>query len=162
MLRFLQRIFVARPKRRRYTPDEVATARILRELGMSRELIDIQLDADRMIADAHRDSAERNPSTAPTHGSSIGTRFECAVCGQKMLKTGVAKGVAVISRQEMLSGVHGVEECRECGRVWCENCFPARPRFFCECGINQDVIRIENGVTYRGSISLVKAQYMDG
>lgn len=162
MLRFLQRIFVTRPKELRYTPDEAATARTLRELGMSRELIDAELKFKRTIAETHREMAARNPSTAPTHGSPIGTRFQCAICGRKMLKTGVAEGVAFISRQEMLSGVHGVEECRECGRVWCENCFPARPRFFCECGVNQDVIRIENGVTYRGSVSLVKAQYMDG
>jgi hypothetical protein len=160
MLRFLQRFFVAHPKKRRYTPEEAAEARVRRELGMSEELIDNEFEFRRMVADTHRELAARNPSTAPTHGSPVGTRFQCTVCGRKMLKTGVAKGSAFFSRQEMLSGVHGVEECRECGRVWCENCFPSRPRN-CECGINQDVIRIEDGVAYKGSVTLVKAQYLD-
>jgi len=50
-------------------------------------------------------------------------------CGRhiQVLAYGRAGGV-MISREEMASGVGAAELCRECGRVFCDICYPQRPR----------------------------------
>jgi hypothetical protein len=158
MFRFLSRFLAERHRIAGYSRSEAALARTYRELGMSEDIIKTSIEGDRIIAAALRDRAASNPSTAPTHGVRIGTRFQCADCGQGMVKVGIAKGFAAFTRAEIMSGVGGAEECRECGRVYCQACMPRRPPQ-CLCGINQDAFRIDGGVTYRGSFVLTKVQY---
>ncbi len=83
-------------------------------------------------------------------------------CGRhiQVLASGRAGGV-MVSRDEMTSGVGAAELCRECGRVFCDMCYPNRPRNTCPCGRGRDKVYHERGAIHRGSMRLVKVQYLD-
>ena len=83
-------------------------------------------------------------------------------CGRhiQLLAYGRAGGV-MISREEMASDVGAAELCRECGRVFCDICYPQRLRNSCPCGLGRDKVYHERGAMHRGSMHLVKVQYLD-
>lgn len=93
-------------------------------------------------------------------GSKLGKIFECEVCGRRMQKIAVGKGSMALSMAELRSGEVGpAEECRECERVYCTQCYQSRPNK-CVCGINQDAVRIEGSTVYKGSLFLIKVRYL--
>lgn len=83
-------------------------------------------------------------------------------CGRhiRVLELGRAGGVT-INKPEMDSGVGAAELCRECGRVFCDMCYPNRPRNTCPCGRGRDKVYHERGAIHCGSMQLVKVQYLD-
>lgn len=83
-----------------------------------------------------------------------------------MIKLGEPKGGGVLLTggeiQQMMAGnVGAAEECKECGRRYCDRCYPSRPKNTCVCGKGRTSVEILNGVTYTGSMRLVKVQYTD-
>ena len=78
----------------------------------------------------------------------------------RVLACGRAGGVT-IGRDELMGGVGAAELCRECGRVFCDTCYPQRPRNTCPCGRGRDKVYHERGAIHRGSMHLVKVQYLD-
>jgi len=85
----------------------------------------------------------------------------CAGCDRKMTKLGEGSGVVMVLMEERTSGVGTAEECWECGRVYCDGCWPGRSRNSCDCGRGRDAVRSIRGVIYRGSLRLVKVRYLD-
>ena len=83
-------------------------------------------------------------------------------CGRhiQVLAFGRSGGV-MIGRDEMDSGIGAAELCRECGRVFCDICYPQRPRNNCPCGLGRNKVYHEQGATHHGSMHLVKVQYPD-
>jgi hypothetical protein len=83
-------------------------------------------------------------------------------CGRRIqvLAYGRAGGV-MMGRDEMMSGIGAAELCRECGRIFCDACYPQRPRNTCPCGRGRDKVYHERGAIHRGSMQLVKVQYPD-
>jgi hypothetical protein len=100
-------------------------------------------------------------TTADT--SYLGKYFEneasCAICERHMIKLQEAKGRVIITREEDHSNIGTAEECKECGRRYCDRCYPSRPKNDCLCGKGRDIVETHGGVTYRGSMRLVKVQY---
>jgi hypothetical protein len=88
----------------------------------------------------------------------MGKTFECAECGQPMQKIGMAQGQLTLSPLEVTQGVGPAEECRECGRAYCVDCYPQRPNV-CVCGLGQDAVRVVDNVVYKGSLVLIKVRY---
>jgi hypothetical protein len=89
----------------------------------------------------------------------IGAFCQCAACGRELQITGMPQaGGVMMSRDEMWSGTGTAEQCRECGRIYCDPCYLRRGHR-CECGRGQDKVRYEFGARYRGSMRLVKVQY---
>ena len=77
-------------------------------------------------------------------------------------KTGGVRGGVFLTREEMMAGnVGAAEECKECGRRYCDRCYPARPKNSCVCGKGRTSVEEVDGVIYTGSIRLVKVQYTD-
>jgi hypothetical protein len=83
-------------------------------------------------------------------------------CGRhiRVMELGRAGGV-MINKAQMDGGVGAAELCRECGRVFCDMCYPQRPRNMCPCGRGRDKVYHERGAIHRGSMHLVKVQYLD-
>jgi len=82
-------------------------------------------------------------------------------CGRQMQVIGLGQAGGVgMTRQEMLAGVGGAEQCRECGRLFCDICYPQRERNSCPCGKGQTKVYHERGAVHRGSIRLVKVRYL--
>jgi len=86
----------------------------------------------------------------------------CQTCSRQMqLLEFSGKGGVMLAREEFTSGIGGAEQCWECGRVYCDQCYPARPRNTCVCGRGRDAVRHIGGTVYRGSLRLVKVRYLD-
>lgn len=86
---------------------------------------------------------------------------QCEVCHRPLAVIGNGGPMGVMmTREEATSGLVGAaEQCWECHRVYCENCYPNRPRNTCVCGRGRDAVRQVGGTTYRGSLHLVKVRY---
>ncbi len=69
-------------------------------------------------------------------------------------------GGVMLDRQQLNAGYGAAEQCWECSRVYCDECYPARPRNSCDCGRGRQRIRSVRGTVYRGSLRLVKVQYV--
>jgi len=69
-------------------------------------------------------------------------------------------GMLHLTRQELAQGIGQAEACRERGRVYCAECYPARPPNTCVCGLGRDAVVVFKGTIYRGSLSLVKVRYL--
>jgi hypothetical protein len=91
----------------------------------------------------------------------LATTKRCAGCGRKMIKLGEGSGCVMVLMEERASGVGTAEECWECGRIYCDGCWPGRSRNSCDCGRGHDAVRSIRGVIYRGSLRLVKVRYLD-
>jgi hypothetical protein len=157
---FWERIFSSRKAGGlQLSNDEFRHAATLRKAGISDDVIGMQIRAERARKEMIRAQATENTSTAPTHGVEIGRVFQCAECGRRMQKIGIGRGSMMMSMAELMSGEVGpAEECRECGRAYCTSCYQNRPHK-CVCGVNQDAVRMEDNVTYRGSLFLIKVKY---
>lgn len=83
-------------------------------------------------------------------------------CGRhiRVIEFGRAGGV-MINKAEIDSGMGAAELCRQCGRVFCNICYPQRPRNSCPCGLGRQKVYHERGATHYGSMQLVKVQYFD-
>jgi hypothetical protein len=88
-----------------------------------------------------------------------GSSTECAVCGRKLEKLGGGQGYVMLSVEQAKGGIGVAEECRECGRFYCDRCYPSRPANSCTCGKGRDQTHREGGTLFRGSLRLVKVQY---
>ena len=86
----------------------------------------------------------------------------CEVCGRWMLKLEAGAGYVLLSRQDLLMGIHPAEECWECGRLYCDNCYPSRSPNSCVCGKGRDKGRVVGNVHFRGSLHLVKVRDLGG
>jgi hypothetical protein len=95
-------------------------------------------------------------------GGTSGPTLCAGGCGRhiQVLALGRSGGV-MIGRDEMDSGIGAAELCRECGRVFCDTCYPQRPRNNCPCGLGRNKVYHERGATHHGSMHLVKVQYLD-
>jgi hypothetical protein len=71
----------------------------------------------------------------------VASMKRCEVCGRKMLKLEEGKGCVMISMVDKIGGIGTTEQCWECGRVYCDNCWPLRDRNSCVCGLGRDKIR---------------------
>jgi len=67
----------------------------------------------------------------------------------------------VTTRGEMAKGFGTAEQCWECHRVYCDQCYPSRNRNSCVCCRGRDAVRRIGGATFRGSMRLVKVRYRD-
>lgn len=87
---------------------------------------------------------------------------KCETCFHQMqvLRLHRRQGGVTLSREEMATGVAQAEQCWECGRVYCAECYPSRPRNTCVCGRGRDAVRRLGGTVYRGSLRLVKVRYV--
>jgi hypothetical protein len=86
---------------------------------------------------------------------------KCETCSHEMQVLDFAgRGAVTLSRDEMASGVAQAEQCWECGRVYCAECYPSRPPNTCVCGRGRDAVRHIGGTVYRGSLRLVKVRYV--
>lgn len=76
--------------------------------------------------------------------------LRCELCGRRMQKLetgkGYMKGYIIIEKQAMKKGEGPAEECQECGRVYCWDCYPAMPRK-CACG--------------KRTLKLIKVRYLN-
>lgn len=86
--------------------------------------------------------------------------LRCEVCGIRLQKIDNSRGYIMLAPDEAMSGVSPAEECQECGRVYCGNCYPFRPNI-CVCGRGKGSIKSNDGVVYRGSLRLIKVRYFD-
>jgi len=88
---------------------------------------------------------------------------KCETCSRRMqtLESGAMRCGIMLTREELFSGIGGAEQCWECGRAYCDHCYPARPRNSCVCGQGRDAVRDIGGTVYRGSLRLVKVRYLD-
>lgn len=85
----------------------------------------------------------------------------CETCPQEMQVLGDAGlGGVTLSRDQIASGSGVAEQCWECGRVYCDQCYPARPRNTCVCGRGRDAVRHIGDTVYRGSLRLVEVRYL--
>lgn len=85
----------------------------------------------------------------------------CEACGSTMEYIEQGRGGLTISRDEINAGYGAAEECQECGRIYCQKCYPSRQMNTCVCCKGRDSVKIENGVRYHGSIRLVKVFYLE-
>ncbi len=84
----------------------------------------------------------------------------CEMCGRTMQQVASGAGKVMLTMEEQKSGIGVAEVCWECGRLYCDNCYPSRPPNTCVCEQGRDKTRIVDGVTYRGSLHLVKVRYL--
>ncbi len=84
----------------------------------------------------------------------------CESCTCLMQKVDIGKGFVKLSLQDVISGFGVAEECWECGRLYCLACFSSRPPNTCVCGKGRDRVRKMEGVTYEGSLRLIKVLYL--
>lgn len=87
---------------------------------------------------------------------------QCETCSRRIQVLEFSgKGNVLLSRDEFTSGIGAAEQCWECGRVYCDQCYPARPANTCACGRGRDVVRHIGGTIYHGSLRLVKVRYLN-
>ena len=87
---------------------------------------------------------------------------QCETCSRRMQVLEFSgKGGVMLAREEFTAGIGGAEQCWECGRVYCDHCYPARPPNTCFCGQGGDAVRHIDGTVYRGSLRLVKVRYLE-
>lgn len=86
---------------------------------------------------------------------------QCETCSRRMEVLGISGGAGVVlSLEEMMTGrIGAAEQCWECERVYCNACYPNRPRNTCVCGLGRLAVREVGGTTHRGSLHLVKVRY---
>lgn len=90
------------------------------------------------------------------------TAERCETCSRPMCVIEFSsKGAVMLSRGEFATGIGSAEQCWECGRLYCDRCYPAREPNTCSCGRGQDAVRHIDGTVYRGSLRLVKVEYME-
>lgn len=85
----------------------------------------------------------------------------CEVCGRKIEKLESGDGYIMLSINQAMASMGGAEECRECGRLYCDRCYPSRPPNTYVCGKGRDSIHTEGGTVFKGSLRLVKVRYLD-
>ena len=85
---------------------------------------------------------------------------QCEVCGRRMQKVQAGRGYVVIFAEERVTGTGTAEECWECGRLYCDQCYPSRPPNTCVCGKGREAVRNIGGVVYKGSLRLIKVRYL--
>lgn len=89
-----------------------------------------------------------------------GQQEQCDQCGRSMtIVAGGGPGTLSLAAQEAAAGVGAAERCTACGRVWCADCYPSRPRNSCPCGQGRDKRYQAGGVVYTGPIRLIKVFY---
>jgi hypothetical protein len=86
--------------------------------------------------------------------------LHCEVCNRQMQKLGTGAGYVMITPEDTMIGVGTAEECIECNRVYCDNCYQSRPPNSCVCGRGRDSVRRIGGVIYKGSLRLIKVRYL--
>jgi hypothetical protein len=85
----------------------------------------------------------------------------CETCSHRMQVLGFpGSGGVMLSVEELASGIGEAEQCCECGRLYCAECYPSRPPNTCVCGRGSDVVHRVGGTVYRGSLRLVKVRYI--
>jgi len=85
----------------------------------------------------------------------------CETCSHQMQVLGfLGRGSVMLSAEDLASGIGQAEQCRECGRLYCAECYPSRPPNTCVCGRGRDAVRHVGGTVYRGSLQLVKVRYV--
>jgi hypothetical protein len=155
-----QKLFVSRKLGSlKLSDEELRFAEVLRNLGTTESNIERMIKSRRIDANINSKLAAQNASTAPIHGAEVGRVFACEMCGQRMQKIGIGKGSVTLSIDEMKSGGGVAEECRECGRAYCAECYPKRGKE-CVCGINQYNVRIVGDLVHKGSLLLIKVRYL--
>lgn len=86
----------------------------------------------------------------------------CETCSHQMQVLGFSGGGNVmLSAEDLAAGIGQAEQCWECGRLYCSECYPSRPPNTCVCGRGRDAVHhIGCTVVYRGSLRLVKVRYI--
>src|ERR1039457_2392722 len=86
---------------------------------------------------------------------------KCETCSHQMQVLDFSgRGSVMLSRDEFTSGIGQAEQCWECGRLYCAECYPSRPPNSCVCGRGREAVRHIGGSVYRGSLRLVKVRYV--
>jgi len=70
----------------------------------------------------------------------------CEICGRPLQKLETGEGYIMLTQEQALIGYGPAEECQECSRIYCSNCYPKRPNI-CTCG--------------KRALRLIKARYSD-
>lgn len=86
---------------------------------------------------------------------------QCEICRRRMERIESGRGYVMFSVDQAMAGVGAAEECRECGRLYCDRCYPSRPPNSCVCGKSRDQIHTEGGTVFKGSLRLVKVRYLE-
>jgi len=90
------------------------------------------------------------------------TIMTCETCSRQMqVLESTAKGGVTLSPEELQSGIHVAERCWECGRIYCNKCYPSRPPNSCVCGRGRTAVRRFKGGIQKGSLRLVKVRYIE-
>lgn len=85
----------------------------------------------------------------------------CETCSHQMQVIDFSgSGTVMLSAEEIASGIGQAEQCWECERLYCAECYPSRPPNTCVCGRGRDAVRHLGGTVYRGSLRLVKVRYI--
>ena len=85
----------------------------------------------------------------------------CETCSHQMQVLDFShRGSVMLSAEDLASGIGQAEQCWECGRLYCAECYPSRVPNTCVCGRGRDAIRHVGGTVYRGSLRLVKVRYI--
>lgn len=86
---------------------------------------------------------------------------KCETCSHQMQVLDFAGGGGVtLSAEDLATGIGHAEQCWECGRLYCSECYPSRPPNTCICGRGRDAVRHIRGSVFRGSLRLVKVRYI--
>lgn len=86
---------------------------------------------------------------------------KCETCDHEMEVLNFSgRGSVMLSTEDLTSGVGHAEQCWECNRLYCGECYPSRTPNTCACGRGRDVVRVVGGTTYRGSLRLVKVRFV--
>ena len=124
--------------------------------------LDTQLDP----ISCKNECANTNLKSKSILGRFLGKRNEsiiqkCETCSRQMqvLDSTEAGGVT-LSTEELRSGIGVAEQCWECGRLYCDKCYPSRPPNTCVCGCGRDAVRKIKNTRNRGSLRLVKVRYI--
>ena len=81
-------------------------------------------------------------------------------CDRWMQKLGTGQGHVMLTPEEVLRGVGTAEQCVECGRMYCDRCYPSRPPNTCVCGRGRHRVEYAGSVRYTGSMRLIKVRYV--
>jgi len=86
---------------------------------------------------------------------------QCETCPKQMQVLEFSgKGRVSLSPRDLASGIGQAEQCWECARLYCAECYPSRPQNTCVCGRGRDSVRHVGTIVYRGSLRLVKVRYL--